>query len=182
MSARRFAHLSLSEISRLAKKSARDLRLLNELLEETRFRTDFSAAKLQIDIVELISALERQAKTGANGETSPSRQRSNDGHNMSATTESSDLNVLRAELANAQNTILALQAELNTHRQSETDLLFRRVGLNKDAPPFVVRAVRLAYRKALHPDTRPDHQKKEAHQKFVDVEKVFDQLYKLRDL
>jgi hypothetical protein len=67
-------------------------------------------------------------------------------------------------------------------QNSEEDKLFRRVGLNKDCPDFVIRAVRTAYRKALHPDGLPAAHKQEAHRRFIDTEKTFEKLFELRKL
>ena len=60
--------------------------------------------------------------------------------------------------------------------------VYRRVGLDEGCPDFVLRAVRTAYRKQLHPDTRPAHEKAEAERRFKDAEAVFETIYALRKL
>jgi hypothetical protein len=60
--------------------------------------------------------------------------------------------------------------------------IFRRVGLDEKCPDFVLKAVRTAYRRALHPDTQPDARKAEATRRFQDSEAAFDEIYRLRGL
>jgi hypothetical protein len=59
--------------------------------------------------------------------------------------------------------------------------LFRRVGLDPKCPKFVAEAVRRSYRKRLHPDTKPPHQKAEAERRFKEAETVFDQIWRARN-
>ncbi|WP_046864775.1 hypothetical protein [Microvirga massiliensis] len=66
--------------------------------------------------------------------------------------------------------------------QKQPNLLYRRVGLDEDCPDFVLGAVRTAYRKKLHPDGHPPHQRAEAERRFKDAEAVFDEISRLRGL
>jgi hypothetical protein len=58
--------------------------------------------------------------------------------------------------------------------------VFRRVGLDPNAPRFVVESVRKAYRRNLHPDLQPVERKEEAEKRFKESEQVFDAIWKLR--
>jgi hypothetical protein len=58
--------------------------------------------------------------------------------------------------------------------------VFRRVGLDPNAPRFVVESVRKAYRRNLHPDLQPEERKEEAEKRFKESEQVFDEIWKLR--
>jgi hypothetical protein len=75
---------------------------------------------------------------------------------------------------------VALEAEAESRLGGNP--IFRKVGLDESCPDFVVKAVRTAYRKQLHPDARPSHQKTEAERRFKDAEAVFDEIYWLRGL
>ncbi|HEV7334658.1 MAG TPA: hypothetical protein VGO06_01720 [Bosea sp. (in: a-proteobacteria)] len=54
--------------------------------------------------------------------------------------------------------------------------LFRRVGLNENAPKWLISAARRAYRVALHPDKHPVHRKQEAERRLKMAEGLFDQI------
>lgn len=54
--------------------------------------------------------------------------------------------------------------------------LFRRVGLDENAPHWLVAAARRAYRAALHPDRHPFRHKSEAERRFIEAEAIFDQI------
>jgi hypothetical protein len=100
---------------------------------------------------------------------------------------------LEAELRTARSEVEALTArntrlegDLYTARsavsQDRTNPLFRRVGLDQDAPEWVVVAVRRAYRKRLHPDGQPAGAKVEAERRFKQVEGVFEEIWNVRGL
>jgi chromosome segregation ATPase len=57
------------------------------------------------------------------------------------------------------------------------DPLFRRVGLDQDCPKWVAVTVRREYRKRLHSDGKPPHQKMEAERRFKEAESVFDRIW-----
>ena len=56
------------------------------------------------------------------------------------------------------------------------------VGLHQDAPDFLVRAARTAFRKAHHPDTRPSSEKPAAEEMFKRNEAAFERLFRIRSL
>lgn len=51
---------------------------------------------------------------------------------------------------------------------------YRRVGLQRTAPEWLVRAAQKAYRSALHPDRHPVQFKVQAEQRFKAAEAAFD--------
>jgi hypothetical protein len=83
---------------------------------------------------------------------------------------------LVSELGEAHERIAALEQEASVRLEGGTPLL-RSVGLDESCPDFVIKAVRTAYRKTFHPDTRPDHQKAEAERRFKEAEAVFEEIY-----
>lgn len=54
--------------------------------------------------------------------------------------------------------------------------LYRRIGLNENAPPWLILAARRAYRAKLHPDRHPEHHKREADLRFKLAEATFDEI------
>jgi hypothetical protein len=58
--------------------------------------------------------------------------------------------------------------------------IFHRVGLDPDAPRFVVEAAQRAYRIALHPDWQPPERKIEAERHFKEAEQAFSEVWRLR--
>lgn len=94
---------------------------------------------------------------------------------------------LEAMVTEAETQVAALRVEVEqlraSHPASEHDpkaALYRRVGLNENAPPWLVAAARRAYRAALHPDRHPAHRKLEAERRFKLAENVFDEIASLR--
>ncbi len=83
-------------------------------------------------------------------------------------------------VAQAEAEAETLRVELQRFRSataSELDpkaALHGRVGLTKDAPPWLVAAARRAYRAALHPDRHPPAVKEEAERRFKAAESVFE--------
>lgn len=93
---------------------------------------------------------------------------------------------LRNVLIAAQEQIARLEQQLQAAkehqgRESKGHPLFRRVGLDEVAPDFVIRAVHKAYRKALHPDGKPQQHRVEADRRFREMEHVFSELLRLRE-
>ncbi len=66
------------------------------------------------------------------------------------------------------------------HPRVRINPLFRRVGVDQDAPEWVVVAVRRAYCKRLHPDAHPEGQKAEAERRFKQAEQVFEEIWRVR--
>ncbi|MDB5716564.1 MAG: hypothetical protein JWO15_3961 [Sphingomonadales bacterium] len=56
------------------------------------------------------------------------------------------------------------------------------VGLHQSAPDFPVRAARTAFRKAHHPDTKPENEKPAAETMFKRNEAAFERLLRMRGL
>jgi hypothetical protein len=95
-----------------------------------------------------------------------------------------DLEETRREADTLRAANELLERDLKNAKAAETrdrpNPLFRRVGLDENAPEWVVVAVRRAYRKRLHPDTQPQGRKAEAERRFKEAEGVFDGIWKLR--
>jgi len=58
--------------------------------------------------------------------------------------------------------------------------VFRRVGLDQDCPRWIAELVRREYRKRLHPDAKPSHLKDEATSRFLEMERTFGEIWKMR--
>ena len=56
------------------------------------------------------------------------------------------------------------------------------VGLHQSAPEFLVRVARTAYRRAFHPDTKPENEKAAAEAAFKRNEAAFNRLFQARGL
>ena len=85
-------------------------------------------------------------------------------------------------VAEAETEVKKLRGEIERLRSvaaSEPDskaALFRRVGLNENAPQWLVSAARRAYRAQLHPDRHPEQHKQEAGRRFKLAEATFDEI------
>ena len=66
--------------------------------------------------------------------------------------------------------------------KASADPVHADVGLHQSAPDFLVRAARTAFRKAHHPDTRPQIEKAAAEETFKQNEAAFERLFRLRGL
>ncbi|HEX8664718.1 MAG TPA: hypothetical protein VF744_11870 [Beijerinckiaceae bacterium] len=194
-SQRPFEKLGVSDLRELAKKQWFNQFSLRDIERELSFRSTPIATKLHIEVQDRLADL-------ANGHaTQHSQQRPFSGSSTNYAQEQSskgnpqtEASRLRAELAAVELKAARLERELSQARsriealEAEADRrpggnpLFRRVGLDESCPDFVVKAVRTAYRKQLHPDARPSNQKTEAERRFKDAEVVFDEIYWLRGL
>ncbi len=93
---------------------------------------------------------------------------------------------LRSELRIAHAHIEFLQEQLEEVSQAPSSPstsghpLYRRVGLDQDAPKWVVETVRREYRMRLHPDGKPAGQKAEAERRFKQAEEVFGEIWTMR--
>ena len=99
------------------------------------------------------------------------------------------LNRMRAERDTAISVIETLAEErtrLRTHIAAQSgsseqpNSLYRRVGLDKGCQSFVIKAVQSAWRKKLHPDRYPEHQRREAERQFKEAEAIFEEIKRLR--
>ena len=88
---------------------------------------------------------------------------------------------LEAELGEAHQRIATLERQVSVRAEGCAPL-FCSVGLDENCPDFVIKAVRTAYRKMFHPDTRPEHQRAEAERRFKEAEAVFEEIYWTRGL
>ena len=163
--------------------------LLRAILDELAHRTTHAAGKLRQEISEQVAFLRDIERREGDEEPAATK-------GPSATALAEELIRLRAEKESAEKRVAELQSTLlqarDTIRWQEQKLasgsakngnpLYRRVGLDEDCPDFVVKAARTAYRKQLHPDTRPVHEKAEAERRFKEAEGVFDTIYALRKL
>jgi hypothetical protein len=98
---------------------------------------------------------------------------------------------LQVQLNEAEEKIVQLESELEASKRfAEADAsergearshpVFRRVGLDKDCPRWIVELVRREYRKRLHPDAKPPHQKGEATRRFQEMERTFGEIWEMR--
>lgn len=78
----------------------------------------------------------------------------------------------------------ALDAELAEVRRrpdvTSGDPIYRRIGLDPDAPDYIVQAARRAHRVALHPDQHPPERRQTAHDRYVTAEAAFDEIKRRR--
>jgi HAMP domain-containing protein len=98
------------------------------------------------------------------------------------TIDASYVTALENIVVEAEAEVEQLRGEIERLRSaaaSELDpkaALFRRVGLNENAPQWLVAAARRAYQAALHPDRHPFRHKSEAERRFIEAEAIFDQI------
>ena len=72
-------------------------------------------------------------------------------------------------------------ADAQNSSADEGAAVFRRVGLSDNVRLHVARAARRSFRSKLHPDGHPEHRKQEASRRFQECEKLFDEIWFLRD-
>jgi hypothetical protein len=98
---------------------------------------------------------------------------------------------LQVQLNEAEEKIAQLERDLEASKQSAKASasersearghpVFRRVGLDQDCPRWVAELVRREYRKRLHPDAKPPHQKGEATRRFQEMERTFGEIWEMR--
>lgn len=84
-----------------------------------------------------------------------------------------DASALRVRNGDLQRDLRAAQVQQGGTRNNP---LYRQVGLDQDAPEWVIAAVRKAYRAKLHPDRYSPRLRAEATRRFQDAEAVFDEI------
>jgi len=90
---------------------------------------------------------------------------------------------LRRELDHARREAQRLRQELDCQLvKADHDGLYRGLGLDPDAPDFVLVAARKAHRFDAHPDRVTPWLKEEAHRRFVRAEEIFAQIWQLRGM
>jgi hypothetical protein len=87
---------------------------------------------------------------------------------------------LENNLLNAQVTIQQQQRQLTNATMGDGNPIYRRVGLHERCPDFVLKAAKKAYAFELHPDRRPDNEKRKAEERLKEVNAVFDDIYNMR--
>lgn len=88
-----------------------------------------------------------------------------------------------AALQIAMARVEELEAELTVARRrpaGTSDPLYRSVGLDADAPDYIVQAARRAHRVALHPDMHPPERRRAAQERFVAADAAFDEIKRRR--
>lgn len=89
---------------------------------------------------------------------------------------------LRGEVARQTEKLSDLKRKVAADSAQKDEWLYRRVGLASNCPDVVLKAVRTAYRRHLHPDTRPAHQKGQAEEWFKEAERAFEAIYFVRGM
>jgi dsDNA-binding SOS-regulon protein len=83
-------------------------------------------------------------------------------------------------------TLAEERTRLRTHIAAQSgsseqpNSLYPRVGLDEGCQSFVIKAVQSAWRKKLHPDRYPEHQRREAERQFKEAEAIFEEIKRLR--
>jgi hypothetical protein len=187
---RPYRHNSLEDLYRLAKEHWENALFLQIVIDELAQRTTEGARRLHDEVGSRIEQLRGEEA----GETEPEPTLQE--HSSVAEAIAKELARLRIEKEAAEKKVADLQSVLiqarDTIRWQERKLasvaakggnpLYRRVGLDEGCPDFVLKAVRTAYRKQLHPDARPAHEKEEAERRFKEAETVFASLFTLRKI
>lgn len=179
---RPFQTHSLDKLFLLAREHWDNIPFLVVILDELANRTTPGAKARHAEIVERLAIL----RPAPRGEPEPASARAaTDELARLATEQAAARNrifELERVVRQAGETIRNLKQELAAASPRNGNPIFRRVGLDETCPDFVVKAVRTAYRKALHPDARPAHEKMEAETRFKEAESVFEAIYALRKL
>lgn len=96
-------------------------------------------------------------------------------HNYVAALESMAADT-EAEMETLRGEIERLRSVAGASKPDPRTALYGRVGLNENAPPWLILAARRAYRAKLHPDRHPEHHKREADLRFKLAEATFDEI------
>lgn len=99
--------------------------------------------------------------------------------------ETGRLRRLAAELEKARQRIVELEERLREHtisRSNAHDKDWASVGLTPNAPDFVLRAARTAFRKSWHPDVHLPEDRDRATKEFQRLDGLFDRLFRQRGL
>lgn len=83
----------------------------------------------------------------------------------------------RAESSESEGGSHANASRPGDGANSDVAELFQRVGLHVDAPPFLIKAARKAFRAQYHPDRRAtDAEKRDAEERFKQFDSIFDRI------
>jgi hypothetical protein len=187
-SERPYRTYSLDALYVLAKDHWNNVHFLQMVLEELAQRTTSAAKTRHSEIGERLTQIRRDERGPGRDDPARTEQASHDASHFdelirlraekaAADKRAADLEIV---LLQARDTIRLLQQQVATASARGGHSIFRRVGLDEGCPDFVLKAVRTAYRKQLHPDARPAHEKAEAERRFKEAEAVFDTIYVLR--
>jgi chromosome segregation ATPase len=174
-----------------------DLTALQKAMDELGFRTTQKAADLRMRVGGRIADLAGSAGgegTGAqtnNGRALASlRTKLVDMEQQVATAKqdiirlNAELTASNAQLKEAKASEARLRTEMATAKAtsagSQNAALFGQVGLMENAPDFLLKAARTAFRKANHPDHKPPAEKAAAEARFKQLEQVFNTIDQLR--
>jgi len=194
---RPFRDESLDRLYREAKSHWSNIPFLLVVMDELSCRTTAHAKRLETELSDRIASLRTRpdpwggAAAAAGADPDPGAL-AEEVRRLRAEKEEAETRLagLHAVLRQARDTIRWQERRLEEHRRQERRFmereagtraaLYRRVGLDEACPDFVLKAVRTAYRRTLHPDARPDHEKAEAERRFKEAEAVFDEIARLR--
>jgi hypothetical protein len=195
---RPFRDESLDRLYREAKNHWSNVPFLLVVKDELSCRTTAHAKRLEAELAERIASLRTRPDPWGGGAAAGAGQDpgflAEEVRRLRAEKDEAETRLagLHAVLRQARDTIRWQERRLEEHRRQERRFmereagtrvaLYRRVGLDEACPDFVLKAVRTAYRRTLHPDTRPDHEKAEAERRFKEAEAVFDEIARLRTL
>jgi hypothetical protein len=187
---RPFQTHSLDKLFLLAREHWDNIRFLEVILDELAHRTTPGARARHGELEERLSHLRPPCAGGtAQGSGGVSVQDRKELEQEALARLRADNEAVRARvvelervLRQADETIRRLRRDVADASVRNGNPIFRRVGLDESCPDFVVKAVRTAYRKTLHPDARPAHEKDMAENRFKEAESVFDAIYALRKL
>lgn len=84
-----------------------------------------------------------------------------------------------AQIADLKVDLVQARSASGARPETPEQCLHRKVGLHPGAPNFLLIAARRAYRLSLHPDRHARHAK-QAHERYLQAEAVFDQIEKMR--
>lgn len=87
---------------------------------------------------------------------------------------------LRQELEKARWKLEQAEHVVKKKASRKVEALYLKVGLTPDCEDHVFRAVRKSFRRRHHPDRKPEAEKKAAHTRFVELERIFEKLEKHR--
>jgi hypothetical protein len=167
MSARTYRFHSVLTLRDIARDHWSVLAKLREIEAELATRTSIQAGEVRQQVADRIAELDpghrRSAAFGRSGATAT-------GAGLEREVEA-----LRARLAEAE-------AELQQLRAAGPKPVYRTLGLDEDAPDFLIRAARTAWRKACHPDVSATADKADAQRRFIAAEAAFDTVYDLRGM
>jgi hypothetical protein len=180
-SQRPYRNHSLDTLFLLAREHWENVLVLRLVLDELTCRTTAAAKDRHTEISRQVARLDAAADASKPRSGGDERE---DLIRLRTETEAARRRIADLELAlhHARDTIATLRLENAAASKRTGSPIFRRVGLDEGCPDFVLKAVRTAYRKTLHPDGRASHEKAEAEARFKQAEAVFDVLYALRNL